>query len=105
MGKLKIGVTSVTFRNKTIEEIVEICKNEQVEYIEWGSDVHIKTQNDAQKARKLCDEAGIKISSYGSYYSVGSNNCDEWKLLCENAKIMGSLYESIIFMLENLAHL
>ncbi len=83
-------MTSVTFRNKTIEEIVEICKKEQVEYIEWGSDVHVKTKDDAKKAKLLCDDAGIKISSYGSYYSVGSNNRVEWKTLCENANIMGA---------------
>lgn len=90
MSTLKIGMTSVTFRNKTIEEIVEICKKEQVEYIEWGSDVHVKTKDDAKKAKLLCDDAGIKISSYGSYYSVGSNNRVEWKTLCENANIMGA---------------
>ena len=90
MSTFKIGMTSVTFRNKTIEEIVEICKKEQVEYIEWGSDVHVKTKDDAHKAKTLCDAAGIKISSYGSYYSVGSNNRDEWKMLCENASIMGA---------------
>ncbi|MBQ8766266.1 MAG: sugar phosphate isomerase/epimerase [Clostridia bacterium] len=90
MSTFKIGMTSVTFRNKTIEEIVEICKKEQVEYIEWGSDVHVKTKDDAKKAKQLCDDAGIKISSYGSYYSVGSNNRDEWTLLCENASIMGA---------------
>ncbi len=90
MSTFKIGMTSVTFRNKTIEEIVEICIKEQVEYIEWGSDVHIKTRDDAKKAKRICDEAGIKIISYGSYYSVGRNNCDEWRLLCENASIMGA---------------
>lgn len=90
MNNLKIGVASVTFRNKTVEETVEICKKEQVEYIEWGSDVHIKTNDDAAKAKELCDNANIKICSYGSYYSVGSGKHDEWKLICENAKIMGA---------------
>lgn len=90
MNTFKIGVASVTFRNKTIEEIVGICKREQVEYIEWGADVHVKTYEDAQKVKKLCYDAGIKISSYGSYYSVGSNEHNEWKKLCENAHIMGA---------------
>ncbi len=90
MGNLKIGVASVTFRNKTMEEIAEICKKEKVEYIEWGSDVHVKTESDARKAKALCDEAGIKICSYGSYYSVGSCKADEWRALCKNAEIMGA---------------
>lgn len=88
MSTFKIGVASVTFRNKSIEEIVEICKREKVDYIEWGADVHVKTFDDAKKAKSLCDAAGIKISSYGSYYSVGSNKHEEWKSLCENASVM-----------------
>ena len=36
MGSLKIGVASVTFRNKTISQVVEIAKNAGVEFIEWG---------------------------------------------------------------------
>ena len=90
MSAFKIGVASVTFRNKSVEEVVEICKKNQVDHIEWGSDVHIKTKADAQKARKLCDEANIKICSYGSYYRVGSKNAEEWLALCENASIMGA---------------
>ena len=68
MGSLKIGVASVTFRNKTISQVVEIAKNAGVEFIEWGGDVHIKTLDDAILAKKLCDKNNIKISSYGSYY-------------------------------------
>lgn len=90
MSTFKIGLASVTFRDKTVEEIVEICKREQVEYIEWGADVHIKTPEDALKAKELCDNASIKISSYGSYYRVGSKKTDEWIALCKNADIMGA---------------
>lgn len=90
MNCLKTGVASVTFRNKCIEEIIEICKKENVNYIEWGSDVHVKSHEDALKAKKLCDEAGITICSYGSYYKVGYGNQDEWKALCENAHAMGA---------------
>ncbi len=90
MNIFKIGVASVTFRNKTIEEIVEICNKNQVRFIEWGADVHVKTLEDAKKAKALCDDAGIVISSYGSYYSVGSNNKAEWRSLCENASVMGA---------------
>lgn len=90
MSNIKIGMASVTFRNKTVEQTVEICKRENVDYIEWGADVHIKTADDAKKARALCDEADIKISSYGSYYTVGSSSHEEWRRLCENARIMGA---------------
>ena len=90
MCSIKTGLASVTFRNKSIEEIVSLCKNAGVGYIEWGADIHVKTADDAKKAKKLCDEAGIIIPSYGSYYRVGSGNEAEWLTLCENARLMGA---------------
>ena len=90
MNNLKIGVASVTFRNKTSEEVVEIAKKAGVSYIEWGADVHVKTFADAEKVKKLCDENNIKISSYGSYYRVGSHKKEEWENICKNAHVMGA---------------
>ncbi|MBQ8575015.1 MAG: sugar phosphate isomerase/epimerase [Clostridia bacterium] len=90
MNSFKIGLASVTFRQKTIEEIVALCEKAGVDCIEWGSDVHVKTAEDAKKAKTLCDKAGIEISSYGSYYRVGAKKNEEWLTLCENAKIMGA---------------
>ncbi len=90
MSAFKIGMTSVTFRNKTAVEVVEICRREKVGYIEWGSDVHVKTLDDAQMVKKLCDEAGITVSSYGSYYRVGNGTAEQWRELCENADAMGA---------------
>lgn len=90
MSSFKIGMASVTFRGKSIAEIVEIAKNACVDYIEWGADVHVKTPDDAKKAKELCDNSGIKISSYGSYYRVGSCDKLQWKNICINASIMGA---------------
>ena len=86
----KIGLASVTFRNKSIEEIVCLCKKVGIGFIEWGADVHVKSAADAHLAKKLCDEAGIAIPSYGSYYRAGSRNDAEWLTICENASIMGA---------------
>lgn len=90
MNNLKIGVASVTFRNKTAEEVVEISKKAGVSFIEWGADVHVKSLDDAEKVRKLCDENNIKISSYGSYYRAGSHKKDEWENICKIASVMGA---------------
>lgn len=87
---MKIGVASVTFRNKTISQVVEIAKNAGVEFIEWGGDVHVKTLDDARFAKRLCDENNIKISSYGSYYRTGSSDKNEWKEICRIANEMGA---------------
>ncbi len=90
MSFFEIGLASVTFRNKTVEEIVSLCKKADVDCIEWGADVHVITAEDAEKAKALCDKANIRISSYGSYYRVGSGDEKQWLTLCENAKIMGA---------------
>ena len=91
MGSLKIGVASVTFRNKTVSEIVEIAKNAGVEFIEWGGDVHVKTLVDARLAKKLCDENNIKISSYGSYYRTGCSDKADWEEVCRISSEMGAV--------------
>lgn len=90
VGSLKIGVASVTFRNKTVGQVVEIAKNSGVEFVEWGGDVHVKTLDDARFAKKLCDENNIKISSYGSYYRTGSSDKNEWEEICRIASEMGA---------------
>lgn len=87
-----IGFTSVSLRSYSIEEVVDIADRAGAEIIEWGSDRHIKTLEDAQKAKKLCDEKGIAINSYGTYYRTGS--CDEiqWNEICKIADAMGAKY-------------
>ncbi len=90
MNSFRIGVASVTFRNKSIAEVVEIAKKAGVGYIEWGADVHVKTLDEAKEAKALCDSNGIGICSYGSYYRVGSGEMSDWKRICENADAMGA---------------
>ncbi len=88
---MKIGFTSTSFRQiRSIEKIVKIASESGADCIEWGGDIHVKDIPTAKKAKKLCDNAGISISSYGSYYRVGSKKADEWKNICEIANAMGA---------------
>ncbi|MBP9988801.1 MAG: sugar phosphate isomerase/epimerase [Ruminococcus sp.] len=87
-----IGFTSVTLRKYTIDEVVEAAVKAEADFIEWGSDVHIKSQEDAHKAKRLCDENGIKITAYATYYKIGCNDLSEWKKLCEIGEILGAEY-------------
>lgn len=85
-----IGFTSTSLRPLSVEEVVNTASKAGAEIIEWGSDCHVKTAEDAKTAKKLCDESGIICNSYGTYYRIGSKNTDEWKKICEAAAIMGS---------------
>ena len=87
-----IGFTSVSLRSYTIEEVVAIAEKSGAEIIEWGSDFHIKTEVDAEKAKKLCDKIGLKINSYGTYYRTGCFDKNEWEMICRIADIMNAKY-------------
>lgn len=88
MNRFKLGLCSVTFRKKTIEEIAEIAEKAGVDFIEWGADVHVKNQEEAKRAKAICHDKKIKISSYGSYFNAISYDENEWKKVCEIAKEM-----------------
>lgn len=88
---MQIGFTSTSFRQiRNPEKIVKIASASGVDCIEWGGDIHVKDVQSAKHVKKLCDDAGIKICSYGSYYRVGSKNADEWHKICEICAAMGA---------------
>lgn len=90
MNSFRLGLCSVTFRNKSLTEVIAIAKKAGVEYIEWGGDVHVKTIEDAKAAKELCDKSGIKTSSYGSYYNVISGDFGKLVEVCEIAHAMSA---------------
>lgn len=67
---MKTGLTSVTFREKSVQEIIALAKEAQLEGVEWGGDVHCPAGeiDTAKEIKRLCDEANLEIFSYGSYY-------------------------------------
>ena len=88
---MEIGFTSTSFsQTKNLEKIVKIASESGAECIEWGADIHVKDVPTAKRVKSLCADAGIGISSYGSYYRVGSQNAQEWKNICEIAHAMGA---------------
>ncbi|MFA5689844.1 MAG: TIM barrel protein [Kiritimatiellales bacterium] len=69
---LKTGICSITFRQFSIEKITNLAKKAGLDAIEWGSDIHVPPGDidAAEKARKITSDAGLEISSYGSYYRI-----------------------------------
>ncbi len=90
MNNFKLGLCSVTFRKKSVEEVVQAARKAGVSFIEWGSDVHVRTLEDACKVKKLCDDSDIKISSYGSYFNCIEYDGIKWSEICRIAKEMGA---------------
>ena len=69
---LKTGICSIIFRQLGVEEIVCLVKKAGLDAVEWGGDVHVRPGDRvaAETARKATQDAGLDVSSYGSYYRV-----------------------------------
>ncbi len=66
------GLVSITFRALKPEEIVERARRAGLRSIEWGADVHVPPDAPAtaRAVARLTAEAGLQVSSYGSYYKA-----------------------------------
>ena len=71
---MKTGLTSVSFRKLSVDEVIALAKKAGVDGIEWGSDVHVPP-NDIQYVKEVAEKtkrAGLEVISYGSYHYLGS---------------------------------
>lgn len=89
---MQIGFTTVTFRQKSIEEIFEIAKKNNIKLIEWGGDKHlpIDDENALSQIKQLSSNYGIQNYSYGSYYRAGERDFDKFEKFCKIAKEIGA---------------
>lgn len=88
MNSFSLGLCSVTFRKKSAAQVVEIAKRAGIGYIEWGGDIHVTNTDDARIVKSICDNEGIKISSYGSYFNCMDYDESKWREICKIAKEM-----------------
>ncbi|MDL2233885.1 sugar phosphate isomerase/epimerase [Ruminococcaceae bacterium OttesenSCG-928-L11] len=67
-----LGLTSITFRNLSVEEIVSLSAANGLDGIEWGGDIHVPPGDEsaAALAKAATDAAGLQVLSYGSYYRL-----------------------------------
>lgn len=69
---MKTGVCSITFRQLSVQKIAQLVKRAGLDAIEWGGDVHVPPGDPAtaKVASRCTREAGLEVSSYGSYYKI-----------------------------------
>ena len=86
------GMTSVTFREKSIEEVALLAKQAGLSEIEWGADRHVlPLDGEAIKnARLQMDKNELLCSSYGSYYRIGDRDEETFRAICKTAKELGA---------------
>jgi 3-dehydroshikimate dehydratase len=73
MGTISPGLVSITFREFTPAQIVDLLDEADLRAVEWGGDVHVPHGNTARarEVRALCLDSGVATPSYGSYYRLG----------------------------------
>ena len=87
---MRTGLTSVTFRKLSADEIIELAAKAGLDGIEWGGDIHVPPASPvlaAETARK-CREKGLAVLSYGSYWKGGE--IEEFKGVLASAKALGA---------------
>lgn len=64
------GLVSVTFRQLSAFEVVDLAASAGLRAIEWGGDVHVPVgaHGVAREVAARCADAGIAVAAYGSYY-------------------------------------
>ena len=87
---LKLGLTSVTFRELSADDIINYAKKCSLSAIEWGSDAHVLPGDTktAEAVKEKTISAGICVSSYGSYFRLGKN--DDINKYIASAKALGT---------------
>jgi sugar phosphate isomerase/epimerase len=70
---IKSGLVSVSFRNLNPIQIIDQCLRAGIEGIEWGGDAHVPHGDlkSAQQVARRCQDNGLQVASYGSYYRAG----------------------------------
>ena len=88
----KLGLVSVSFRDRTPEEILKSMVEAGLTHIEWGSDVHAPASDE----ERLCEIAelqkryGIVCSSYGTYFKLFKTPIEELEAYILAAKKLGT---------------
>ena len=85
-----LGLVSVTYRRLSPADIIARAAEVGLACIEWGSDIHVP-QTDLDHARRVGNmtrEAGLTVSSYGSYYRLGTGQ--DFAPYAEAACVLGA---------------
>ena len=68
------GLVSITYRQCSPEQIIALCRDNNLSAVEWGGDVHVP-HGDLETAVKVAGmtrAAGLCMPSYGTYYKAGA---------------------------------
>lgn len=90
MQPIPTGVTSVTFREKTVDEIISLARRAHLDGVEWGGDIHVPAGDlpAAKEAAEKTAAAGLSVFSYGSYFFGDAG--EDFAPVLASAKALGA---------------
>nr|CEL19832.1 hypothetical protein [Kibdelosporangium sp. MJ126-NF4] len=82
----------MTLRHKTPADVAAIAADAGLGIVEWGGDIHVPSGDlaAATHARKVCDDNGLAVGTYGSYHKLGDSDPDEFPELVRTAVELGA---------------
>ena len=88
---IRTGLVSVSFRSLKPREIIALVAKARLDAIEWGGDIHVTPRDlaNAGEVREATLEAGLSISSYGSYYRLAERQ-SSFEPVLETAMALGA---------------
>lgn len=88
----RLGLCSVTLRHLPAEDVLAVASRAGLARIEWGSDVHAPPGNPERlgEVRRLTEQAGLAIASYGSYWRAGVSPPGDLAGVIEGAVALGA---------------
>jgi 3-dehydroshikimate dehydratase len=93
---MKLGLVSITFRQLSIEQIVELVREAGLDGIEWGGDIHVPhgDLDIARRVARLTGDMGLETAAYGSYYRAGEpedqNGNPNFQAVVDTARTLGT---------------
>lgn len=91
---IKTGLVSISFRDLSVKEIIELTVKANLDAIEWGGDVHVPHGNidKAKKVKEMTKKANLSVAAYGSYYKAGCKNeeISSFDEILKTAKALGA---------------
>ena len=87
------GLVSVTFRQLTVDAIIDLCVRHHLKTIEWGGDIHVP-HGDIDVATRTAEAtraAGLSVAAYGSYYRCDpTTDQPEFSAVLASANALGA---------------
>lgn len=89
------GLVSITYRQLTPEQIIVLCRDNNLTAIEWGGDIHVPhgDLDTAAHVTEMTSAAGLSMPAYGTYYKAGSygdNYRTEFDKILRTACVLGT---------------